>query len=152
MSAAAENLPATPAETLTGQKLSFPAALAGKPAVCVVGFSREAGDRTKEWMERLNKDGINAWSVASLEGAPSLVRGMIRSSMRKVTPQPLLEHSLIITKGEQAWKRALGAKDDKLPVVVVLDSAGRSVWTYQGLPGDEAYRELKAKLGAQTVK
>jgi len=44
--AAAENLPVTQAETLTGQKLEFPLALAGKPAVCVFGFSREAGDKT----------------------------------------------------------------------------------------------------------
>ncbi len=67
-SAAAGSLPVTPAETLTGQKLSFPAALSGRPAVCVFGFSREAGDRTQVWMTRLSKDGINAWSVANLEG------------------------------------------------------------------------------------
>jgi hypothetical protein len=71
---------------LSAQKLSFPAALAGKPAVCVFGFSKEAGDRTKEWMARLSKEGINAWSVANLEGAPAPVRGMIRSSMRNGTP------------------------------------------------------------------
>jgi len=46
-SAAAENLPVTQAETLTGQKLEFSTVLAGKPAVCVFGFSREAGDGTK---------------------------------------------------------------------------------------------------------
>lgn len=85
-----ESLPVTQAETLTGQKLEFPTALAGKPAVCVFGFSKEAGDRTKVWMTRLSQDGINAWSVANLESAPALVRGMIRSSMRKGTPQPLL--------------------------------------------------------------
>jgi hypothetical protein len=44
--AAAESLPVTAAETLTGAKVSFPTALAGKPAVCVFGFSKEAGDRT----------------------------------------------------------------------------------------------------------
>jgi hypothetical protein len=47
---------------------------------------------------------------------------------------------------------AVGAKDDKLPVVVVLNAAGKIVWTYEGLPGDDAYNELKAKPGAQTVK
>src|SRR6202140_3928570 len=103
----AENLPMTQAETLAGQKLEFPAALAGKAAVCVFGFSKEAGDRTKVWMTRLSQDGINSWSIANLEGAPALVRGMIRSSMRKGTPPPLLERSLIMTKDEKAWKHAL---------------------------------------------
>jgi hypothetical protein len=150
--AAAENLPVTQAETLTGQKLEFPTALAGKPAVCVFGFSREAGDRTKVWMTRLSQDGVNSWSVANLEAAPALVRGMIRGSMRKGTPQPLLERSLIMTKDEKAWKRAVEAKHDNLPVVVLLDATGRLLWTYEGLFGDEPYRELKARLEAATAK
>jgi hypothetical protein len=145
--AADGNLPVTPAETLAGRKLEFPTALAGKPAVCVFGFSKEAGDRTKVWMTRLSQDGINAWSVAELEAAPALVRGMIRSSMRKGTPQPLLERSLILTKDAKAWKHAVAAKQDNLPVVVLLDGAGRVLWTYEGLFDDERYRELKTKLG-----
>jgi len=149
-SAAAENLPVTPAETLAGQKLEFPTALAGKPAVCVFGFSKEAGDRTKVWMTRLSQDGINAWSVADLQGAPALVRGMIRSSMRKGTPPQLLERSLILTKDEKAWKHAVEVKHDNLPVVVLLDATGRVLWTYEGSFGDEPYRELKTRFEAAT--
>ena len=55
---AAENIPITRAETLTGRKLEFPAALQGKPAVCVFGFSKGAGDLTKVWLARLSQDGI----------------------------------------------------------------------------------------------
>lgn len=151
-SVAAENLPVTQAETLAGQKLEFPTALAGKPAVCVFGFSKEAGDRTKAWMTRLSQDGLNAWSVADLEAAPALVRGMIRGSMRKSTPQPLLERSLILTKDEKAWKHAVGAKQDNLPVVVLLDGKGQILWTYEGLFGDESYRELKTRMEAVTTR
>ncbi len=146
--AASDNLPVTPAETLADQKIVFPTALAGKAAVCVFGFSKEAGDRTKVWMTRLSQDGINAWSIANLEGAPGLVRGMIRSSMRKGTPQPLLERSLILTKDEKAWKRAVGSKQDNLPVVVLLDGKGQILWTHEGPFGDEPYRELKTRLDA----
>jgi hypothetical protein len=143
----AADLPVTSVESLAGQKIMFPAGLVGKPAVCVFGFSQDAGDKTKEWMKRLYQDEVNAWSVANLERAPSLVRGMIKSGMRKGTPQPLQEHSLIMIKDEQTWKRALGAKDEKLPVVVVLDATGKVVWTYEGAFGDEAYRELRGRLG-----
>ena len=148
--AAAESLPVTQAETLTGQKLEFPTALAGKPAVCVFAFNKEAGDRTKAWMTRLSQDGINAWSVANLESAPALVRGMIRGSMRKGTPQPLLERSLILTKDEKAWKHAVGANQNNLPVVVVFDAAGHPLWTYEGLFGEEPLREIKTRLDAAT--
>ena len=147
-SAAAESIPSSHAETLTGQKLEFPAALRGKPAVCVFGFSKDAGDLTKIWMTRLNQDGVNAWSVAELEKAPSLVRGMIRSSMRKGTPQSLLEHSLILTKDTDLWERAVSANGDRLPVVVLFDADGQILWKYQGAFGDEPYRELKDRLAA----
>jgi len=145
---AAENLPVTPAETLSGQKLQFPTALTGKLSVCVFGFSKEAGDRTKTWMTRLNQDGMNAWSIANLEKAPAMVRGMIRGSMRKGTPAPQQDRSLIMTKDETAWKRALRSTQDNLPVVVLLDPSGRVLWTYEGVFRSDAYGQLKSNLAA----
>ena len=143
---AAESLPVTPAESLDNQKLQFPTALAGMPAVCVFGFTKEAGDRTKVWMTKLNDGGVPAWSIADLEAAPSLVRGMIRSSMRKGTPQPLLKRSLIMTKDDKAWRAALGVKQENLPVVVLLDSGGKVLWIHEGLYDDEAAGELKKRF------
>jgi hypothetical protein len=146
VSAWAQSLPVTPVESLTGQKLSFPSALAGKTAVCVFGFTKEAGDHTKDWMIRLNKDGVNAWSVANLESAPSLIRGMIRSSMRKGTPEAQQGHSLVMTKDGQAWKKALEVKQESLPVVVVFDASGKIAWKQEGTLTEDAYRELRKHL------
>jgi hypothetical protein len=145
---AAQSLPVTPAETLSGKKLEFPTALAGKTAVCVFGFSKEAGDHTKVWMTRLAQDGIDAWSVANLEKAPAMVRGMIRGSMRKGTPASRLDHSLIMTKDEKVWRQVLGVKQDNLPVVVLLDSSVKVIWTYEDVFGDEAFQQLKSELAA----
>jgi predicted transcriptional regulator len=66
--------------------------------------------------------------------------------MRKGTPQPLLKRSLIITKDDKAWRAALGVKQENLPVVVLLDSAGKVLWTHEGLYDDEAVGELKRRL------
>lgn len=145
---AAENLPVTPAESLSGHKLDFPTALAGQRAVCVFGFSKEAGDLSKPWMSRLNQDGFNAWSVANLEKAPAFVRGMIRGSMRKGTPAGQLDHALILTKDEKAWEKAVGSKRENLPLVVLLDGSGRILWTYQGPFADQPYQELKQHMEA----
>ncbi len=150
--AAAAQLPVTPAESLSGQKLEFPTALAGKTAVCVFGFSKEAGDRSKVWMTRLTQDGINAWSIANLEKAPSMIRGMIRGSMRKATPASQLEHSLILTKDAKAWEHALGSKQENLPVVALFDGAGQLLWTYEGPFADQPYQELKARLATAAAK
>ena len=148
LSLAAESLPMSQAETLSGRKLEFPAALAGKPAVVVFGFTKEAGDKVKAWMTRLGQEGANAWSVAELEAAPAFVRGMIRGSMRKDTPAAFQDHSLILTKDAKAWKTAVGVKQGNLPVTVLLDSAGQIVWTYEGVFADDPYKELTAKLSA----
>ncbi len=141
-------LPVSQAETLGGHKLAFPTALAGKPAVCLFGFSKEAGDGVKVWMARLMKDGVEAWSIADLEEAPSLIRGMIRGSMKHDTPAALYERSLVLTKDTKAWKQVLGATKDSLPVAALIDAQGRLVWTYEGNFGDEPYRELRSRLAA----
>ena len=146
LAAATETLPVTPAETLSGQKLEFPTAALGKPAIYVFGFSKAAGDKVKPWMARLSQDGLNCWSIANLEGAPSLVRGMIRGSMRKGTPESLLDRSLVMTKDAKAWKQALAVKQDSLPVAVLVDAKGYVLWTYEGVLAEEPYRELKARL------
>ena len=145
---AAGNLPVTPAETLSGQKLEFPTAALGKPAIYVFGFSKAAGDKVKPWMARLSQDGINCWSIANLEGAPSLVRGMIRGSMRKGTPESLFDRSLVMTKDAKAWKQALAVKQDNLPVAVLVDAMGQVLWTYEGSLDEEPYRELKTRFEA----
>jgi hypothetical protein len=144
----ADSMPSSPAETLSGEKLMFPNALAGRAAVCIFGFSKEAGDKTKEWMKAFSQDDLNAWSVANLENAPSLVRGMIRSSMRKGTPEPLHAHSLLMTRDLNRWKQVTGAKDEHVPLMVIFDASGRIAWTHEGLFSSESYREAKNQLEA----
>jgi hypothetical protein len=125
-------LPATDGETLDGRKVSFPALLAGQPAVCVFSFSREAGEKTRAWMEPLVKANANAYSVANLEAAPRLVRGLIRRGMRSGTPEAFRGRSIILTSHEKAWRQALQVADDQLPVVVKFDAAGAVVDRYAG--------------------
>jgi hypothetical protein len=142
----AASLPVTRGENLEGQQIEFPSVLQAKVSVVVFGFSKTAGDRTKAWITRLEKEGIEAWSVADLESAPSLVRGMIKSSMRKGTPESLRARSLILAKDEKAWKQALGLKQPDLPVVAVFDANRQIAFTYEGLVTDDALARLKSKL------
>ena len=121
---AAQSLPSTAGETLDGRKVSFPEMLAGKPAVCVFSFSREAGEKVQAWMEPLVKANAEAYSVAHLEAAPRLVRGMIRRGMRSAMPDNMRGRAIILTANEKAWKQALGVADERLPVVVKLDAGG----------------------------
>ena len=120
----AQTLPPTPGETLDGRKISFPALLAGKPAVCVFSFSKEAGEKVQSWMEALVRANVDAYSVANLEAAPRLVRGMIRRGMRGGMPEAYRPRSIILTENETAWKQALQVTDERLPLVVRFDASG----------------------------
>jgi hypothetical protein len=149
--AAGPELPATRGENLNGQQIEFPAVLRDKLSVCVFGFNKTAGDRAKTWMTRLEKEGIEAWSVVDLESAPSFVRGMIKSSMRKGTSESLRARSLVLTKDEKAWKQALDLRQPELPVVAVFDASGEIAWAYEGIVSDDVFARLKAKLDALQV-
>jgi len=144
----AQDLPPAPAETLTGQKVEFPSAARGASIVCVLAFSHEAGDKYHPWMDALARDGFNAWAVVNIEAAPALVRGMIRASLRKNTPQPQQSRTLVVTRDAKLWKQALKVGDDKLPVVALLDEAGRVLWTQEALYTPEVYEQDKPHIQA----
>ena len=129
---AAQTLPSGEGETLSGLKIRFPDFLAGKQAVCVFSFSREAGESTRAWMDPLWKAGVDAYSIANLEAAPRLIRGMIRRGMKSGMPANYHPRSLVLTRDEKAWKAALQVTDDKWPVVVRLDTSGKITDRYAG--------------------
>jgi hypothetical protein len=145
---AAESLPVTPAETLFGQKLAFPTHSPECQRSAFLASQKQPATRQKIWMTKLDDAGIKAWLVAELESAPTLVRGMIRSSMRRGTPTTMLDRSLVMTKDDKAWRSALDVKQENLPVVVLLDAMGKVLRTYEGVFTEETLVELKGKLDA----
>jgi hypothetical protein len=145
MAVAAEPLPRTEAETLSGRKVAMPDLFGGKPAVLVWSFSKEAGEKTAAWMAPLAKEGVNAYSVAMLEAAPRFVRGFIKSGMKQgMTPQQQ-DRMLLLYAGEKAWRTRLGLKDEKQLIVVVVNARGEAVWAHEGAYDGRKLAEVKEK-------
>ena len=142
LSMAAAAWPVTEGETLSGRKITVPASFAGKPAVLVFSFSREAGEKVRYWLDPLLKDGVNAWSVANLEAAPRLIRGLVRNGMKKDMLPDAEAHSVLLYKDDKEWRQALGVEKNDTPLVVLLDPKGQVVWKHQGLFDSVAYRAL----------
>ena len=141
-----QQLPNDKAETINGKTFDFPAVMRGAIATCVFGFGKDASDRVAVWLESLTSDDINAWSVVNLESVPSVARVPLRVAMRKGTPKPLLERSLVISKDSVEWKRILGVEREALPVVALFDKNGTIVWKRQGTFSASIADELKAKI------
>jgi len=143
-------LPPFEADTLAGAKVKLPAAAAGQPTLLILGFSKDSGPPCKAWLERFSRDGGNAYMAPVLEGAPRLIRGLIRSGMRKDIPQPLHARTLLLYTGEAEWKRRTGfiAGTDKQPYLLLLDRQGRVAWQRHGNLDEGAYAELRKAASA----
>lgn len=142
----AENLPNTPAETVTGKKVDFPAILHGAISTVVFGFDKDSNDKITVWLESLTADGLNAWALANIENMTTLARPAIRMSLRKGTPAAIQSRSLVASKNIAAWKDALGVTRQDLPVVALFDADGQLVWHRQGTFSESISNELKAEI------
>jgi len=133
-------VPATPGETINGKPVVLAQALAGHPAILIMGFTKEAGNLCTYWARNLHSDpvltGIPIYEAAMLAAAPGFVRGMIKSSIRKGLSPSEQESFVVLSKDEQAWKSYFGVTDDKVPYVVLLDAQGKIRWQGHGAAKD----------------
>lgn len=128
--------PPTSGETLSGQHLVVAEAVRGHASIVVAGFSKDAGTGCGEWVKAIRADqafaGIPLYQVASLESAPGLVRGMIKSAMRKGLSAFEQDHFVVLTQDEKLWRSYFQVGGDKEPYVVLLDASGQVKWHGHG--------------------
>ena len=153
----AQTIPHTEAETLSGKKITLPDAAAGHPAIFVIGFSRAGGDSSRKWGKELEKDfpdrdALHIFSVAILQDAPALARGMIKHGMRSGTPKAEQDSFIVLDKDEDSWKKLVEFSDANDAYVLVVDPAGTVRWrTHSKAPDSQtiaALREALAGVGA----
>lgn len=139
----AEQFPRTEGENLSGQKMTLPDAAAGHPAVVVIGFTHNSQNQTKAWAGRLQHE-MPTYSIAVLEDAPRLVRGMAVHGMKGGVPEDQRDHFLVIYHNEKELKQAAGFDRPDDAYVLLLDQDGTIQWRFHGPVTDGAVEELKA--------
>jgi hypothetical protein len=145
----AQTMPVTEGETLSGKKVK-PADLAsGHDAVLVAGFSHEAGMRCGAWMKALKSDpalkDVTVLDLAMLEKAPSMLRGMIKSGMRKNVSSMDQDRIVVMTQDQQSWEKYFSVDNTNDPYVLVLNAKGDVVWHGHGTADLEP--ALKSAIG-----
>lgn len=152
---AAQSIPHVQADTLSGKKIVLPDAAIGHPAIFNIGFSRAGGDSTGRWGRELKKQlggntDLRFYSVAVLQDAPKMVRGMIRHGMRGSVPKDEQDNFALIYEGEDTWKTFAGFTDSDDAYLVLVDSAGNVQARVHGKAPDEqglgALREALTKI------
>ena len=148
----AQTIPHTEAETLSGKKIRLPDAAAGHPAIFVIGFSRAGGDSSRKWGKELEKyfpdrDAVHIFSVAILQDAPALARGMIKHGMRSGMPKPEQDSFIVLDKDEDTWKKLVEFSDANDAYVLVIDPAGTVRWrTHSKAPDPQTIDALREAL------
>lgn len=148
-------LPGFDAEALSGRKLTMPAAVQGRSTLLVVGFTHAAGPHCTDWSKRLESEfksdaALERYSVAFLEDAPRLVRGMAKSGIKSNVPKEQYDHYLIVTEHEKEVKDAVhfqvadGKADDAYLLLLGPDGAIR--WAFHGPVSDDPVRQIRELL------
>lgn len=133
---AAEDMPATAGEALSGKHVIPAEAVRGHEAILVAGFSHDAGMQCGPWMKAIeNDEGLkdaSVYELAMLEKAPGMIRGLIKSGMRKGTTPEERDRIVVITQDQPRWEKFFGVEDSKEPYVLLLDANGNVVWRGHG--------------------
>jgi hypothetical protein len=140
-----QEMPTTTGETLSGKRIVLADQVRGHAVVLVAGFSREGGNGTAAWVKAIHADpalaGVSVYEIAEIAGAPGLIRGMIKSSMRKGVPPAEQDYFVVLTEDAKPWRSYFDVTDDQVPYVMLLDPSGKILWHGHG-----AASELETRL------
>jgi len=121
----------------------------GHAAVLVAGFSQKGGNGTGAWVKAIHADaalsGMAVYEIAQIAGAPSLIRGFIKSGMKKGVPAAEQDQFVVLTQDEKPWRSYFDVGDDQVPYVAMIDSTGKVLWRGHGAAAD-LESQLKAAL------
>jgi hypothetical protein len=143
----AEVFPTVEGENLLGRKVVLPEAVQGHPAVLVIGFTHASQAQTRTWSERLAPE-FETWSIALLEDAPRLVRGMAVAGIKSSVAQNQRDHFLILVHHEKELKASAGFETPNDAYVVLTDQQGAIRWRFHGSFNESALAELKTQVAA----
>jgi hypothetical protein len=140
------SIPPIEGETLSGKKISLPAALGSDSAVLIIGFTHASQTQTKAWGQRVH-DRFPTWSIAVLEDVPRLVRGMVSHSIKGAIPKDQYDRFLLVYHGEKGLKQAAGFDRPDDAYVLVIDKTGSIRGSYHGPVTDTAIEQIGKYLG-----
>jgi len=140
-------MPMTQAQSLSGHVLTLPAAVAGHPAVIVIGFTQGSQRAMERWDKEIGaqvtaKPGVPLYNIAVIQDAPKFVRGMIKGSMKALVPAAGQDRFLTVVQGQDELKKAVDFSAGGDAYVVVLDASGKIVFHTHGDPSETAKKQV----------
>ncbi|HWC17662.1 MAG TPA: hypothetical protein VG498_11650 [Terriglobales bacterium] len=148
----AQTIPHTESETLSGKKIILPDAFSGHPVLITIGFSRAGGDSAGRWGRDLRKElsgspELRFYTIAAIQDAPKMIRGMIKHGMRSGTPKTEHDSFVVLENDENAWKKLAEFSDANDAYLLLVDSQAKVVWRAHGRnPDSQTLSGLKGEV------
>lgn len=147
----AQSIPQIRARALDNSEISLPGQGRKQPLILIVGFSQRSGTLCQAWSRKISSDyhadlRVAYFSLAILEGAPSLFRPMIVRGIRKGQPVEEQPHFVPIYSDESAWKTVVHFSTPDDAYIIVATPDGHPVWQAHGAYSDSLYGELKKSV------
>lgn len=153
----ADQLPKLEGENLNGKPVEIAEAAAGHPAILVIGFTHGSQKQTQEWSRRLTQEfpdpaQVKVYSVAVLEDAPRLVRGMAVHGMKSGVPKEQRDRFVVLYHHEADLKRLVSFERPDDAYLLVVDRSGAIRYRMHGAANDSSAAELKTQVRALDPK
>lgn len=116
-------LPAIGGRNLNGEEVSLPGALAGRPAVVILGFSPLAAADDEAWARRLAGGRVPVYLVVVVEG-PRFLSPVIEGMLKSQADPRLYPFALIRFDPKKAERRRFGLIHDRKALVLLVDGDG----------------------------
>lgn len=149
----AQSIPQIRGKALDSSEITLPGQGSKQPLILIVGFSQRSGTLCQAWSKKISSDyhadsRVAYFSLAILQGAPSLFRPLIVRGIRKGLPVEEHRHFVPIYTEENELKKFVNfsAPDDAYLIVATAD--GHPVWQAHGAYSDSLYSELKKSVSA----
>src|SRR5579862_5734053 len=123
----AQQFPRVEGENLLGEKVTLPDAAAGRPTAIVIGFTHASQKQVKSWGASVQEE-LPIYSMAVLEDAPKLVRGMAFRGIKGSVPEEQRGRFLVIYQHEKELKQAAGFDQPDEAYVFLLDKDSAIHW------------------------
>jgi ATP10 protein len=147
MSLRGEQLPQISGESLSGKPISLPFASAGSVAIICVGFSHASESQLKPWAERARNEfrqerRVTIYSVAVLEDAPRIFRGLAVRAIKSAIPAQQHDGFVVVYRGERELKQITGFQRPEEAYVLLVDPTGEIQWRGHGPVTDQVFQAL----------
>ena len=144
-----DKFPTLSAETLAGNKITFPDATKGKKAFLVIAFERQAQAEADVWFDvyakEFQKQGYVFYEVPMISSLWKWMSGFIDSGMRSGVPEAKHNNVATYYGPLDSYLKAFDVKDKSLVYVFTLNETGQIVGRVTGKSTADKIKQLQTK-------